>query len=121
MFAGTSTGSIVAAGLALADLPVSVLARLYLDLSAVIFGSRLSAAQRSLRLRAIMAAVFGGHTSLHAAAAAADAYDAGRHASQRAAAAAAGRVPPPLPPPKRFMGVATDASTVRCEPFSLLL
>ena len=31
-FAGTSTGSIVAAGLALADLPVAVLTRLYVDL-----------------------------------------------------------------------------------------
>jgi hypothetical protein len=72
LFVGTSTGSIVAAGLAVADFPVAVITRLYLDLARVIFGSRLTPAQRSCRLRAILSCVFGRHTSLLAAAATAE-------------------------------------------------
>jgi len=82
--------------------------------SAVIFGSRVSASQRSTRLRAIMSAVFGPNTSLQASANAAQAHDMHQHTkkvlAKSAGSAAAAALP--SPPPKRFIAVATDASTV---------
>ena len=54
LFCGTSTGSIIAAGLSIADLPVDVCSRLYQDLSSLLFGSRLSAAQASPECHAML-------------------------------------------------------------------
>jgi predicted acylesterase/phospholipase RssA len=89
LFAGTSTGAIVAFGLAIAELPVAVLQRLYDDLVRLIFGSKnLNAQQRQRRLQAVLEAVFGADSTLH-----------GRKRSRRA------------------LAVATDASTARLRPF----
>ena len=88
VFAGTSTGAIVAAGLALAELPVAVVQRLYDDLVRLIFGSKgLSPRYRAGRLQAILEAVFGADSKLRG--------DGGR----------------------RLVVVATDASTARLRPF----
>ncbi|KAH8078772.1 hypothetical protein JL720_9518 [Aureococcus anophagefferens] len=88
VFAGTSTGAIVAAGLALAELPVAVVQRLYDDLVRLIFGSKgLSPKFRAGRLQAILEAVFGADSTLRG--------DGGR----------------------RLVVVATDASTARLRPF----
>ncbi|KAH8053203.1 hypothetical protein JL721_10713 [Aureococcus anophagefferens] len=88
VFAGTSAGAIVAAGLALAELPVAVVQRLYDDLVRLIFGSKgLSPKFRAGRLQAILEAVFGADSTLRG--------DGGR----------------------RLVVVATDASTARLRPF----
>ena len=99
LFAGTSTGSIIAAGLAYGDLPVSVLASVYVNLAQLIFGSRLTAAQRSTRLRAIMTAIFG-HAPLLTPCPPGGAPEAD-----------------PTAPPKRFLAMATDMSQVQLRPF----
>ena len=66
LFAGTSTGAIVAFGLAIAELPVAVFQRLYDDLVRLIFGSKnLNAQQRQRRLQAVLEAVFGADSTLH--------------------------------------------------------
>lgn len=89
LFAGTSTGAIVAFGLAIAELPVAVLQRLYDDLVRLIFGSKgLNALQRQKRLQAVLEAVFGAESTLN-----------GRKR------------------PRRAVAVATDASTARLRPF----
>lgn len=58
-FAGTSTGALIAAALSAGGMSVDVLSHLYLDLSALLFSSRLSTQQRALRLRAVAGAVLG--------------------------------------------------------------
>jgi len=67
-----------------------------------------------MRLRAIMSAVFGPNTSLQAAANAAHAHDVLKHTTTQSAkgAGSATTVAPSPPPLKRFIAVATDASTV---------
>mmetsp|Transcript_3852 Transcript_3852/g.5853 ORF Transcript_3852/g.5853 Transcript_3852/m.5853 type:complete len:593 (+) Transcript_3852:4584-6362(+) len=64
-FAGTSTGAIIAAGLAIAELPTAIVDAAYRDLARLIFGSRgLSASQRGKRLKAVLSAVFGAESKL---------------------------------------------------------
>ena len=89
-FAGTSTGAVVAAAMAIAELPIPCVDRLYFDLARLIFGSKgLSSSQRATRFEAILCAVFGKDARL------------GRtYTNQR-----------------RVLFVATDATTSRLRPF----
>lgn len=95
LFAGTSTGAIIAAAIAIAELPVPVVQYLYDDIARLIFGSKgLSRFERSDRLRAVLTAVFGKDAKLR------------RHDSSRD--------DPAYRP--RCMLIATDASTQRLRP-----
>ncbi|KAJ8604117.1 hypothetical protein CTAYLR_001787 [Chrysophaeum taylorii] len=90
-FAGTSTGAIIAAALAIAELPVPVVQQLYDDIARLIFGSRgLSRGERADRLRAVLSSVFGPEARL---------LDDGPDTSR-----------------PRCVLVATDASTQRLRP-----
>lgn len=65
LFAGTSTGAIIAAALAIAELPVPVVQQVYDDMARLIFGSKgLSRLERAARLRAVLSAVFGAEAVL---------------------------------------------------------
>mmetsp|Transcript_2268 Transcript_2268/g.6932 ORF Transcript_2268/g.6932 Transcript_2268/m.6932 type:complete len:489 (+) Transcript_2268:1177-2643(+) len=91
LFAGTSTGAIIAAALAVAELPVLVIQQIYDDIARLIFGSKgLSRRERAERLGAVLSSVFDADALL--------------------AAPGAERHHP------RCLIVATDASTQRLRP-----
>ena len=89
-FAGTSTGALVAAAIAIAEFPIQAVDRLYDDLARLIFGSKgISSTQRATRFEALLTAVFGKDARL------------GRTATQ----------------PRRVLFVSTDATTSRLRPY----